>query len=146
MRQTLPEAAVSQPTPVQPRAVPMSSQQSEEVPKVEASFSLLVKAKFSKLSDELAGVANSVENASSGEGLARGKPLSKPCSRMDLYKVSRMMYNFASDALDGSLRDRDVHEPESVTIPTFMLQRFGDGCASADHDRILPRLIRFLSQ
>ena len=90
---------------------------------MEAPFSLFVKAKFYELSDELAGLANLAENASSGEGLARGKPLWKSSSRMDLYKVSRMVYNFAPAPRDGSLRDRDVREPESVTIPTSMLQQ-----------------------
>ena len=70
MRQTLPIAVVPQPTPVQPRVVPMSTHQAEETPKVEVPLSLFVKAKFSELSDELAGVAYSAENASSGEGLA----------------------------------------------------------------------------
>ena len=85
MRQILPEAAVPQPTLVQPRAVPMSSHQAEETPKVEVPLLLFVKTKFAQLSAELAGVVNSAENASMGEGLLRGKPVSKPRSRMDLY-------------------------------------------------------------
>ena len=44
---------------------------------MEVPLSLFVKAKFAELSDELAGVAYSAENASSGEGLALGKPLLK---------------------------------------------------------------------
>ena len=104
MRQTLLKAAVPQPTLAQPRAVPMSSHQAEETPKVEVPLSLFVKAKFSELSEERAGVAYSAENASSGEGLARGKLLSKPRSRMDLYKVNRSVYNFAPATLDGPFR------------------------------------------
>ena len=64
MRQTISEAAVPQPTPVQPKAVLMSALQAEE-----ASFSLFVNAKFSELSDELAGTTGSTKNTS-GEGLA----------------------------------------------------------------------------
>ena len=120
MRQTPPEAAMPQPTPVQPRAGAMLSQ-AEETPKVEAPFSLFVKAKFSELSDELAGVASSAENASSGEGLARGKLLSKPRSRMNLYSFSKSVYNFVAATIDGPLRDHVVHKPDSVTIPTSML-------------------------
>ena len=127
MRQTLPEEAVPQPTPIQPKAVAMSAQQAEETPKVEAPFSLYVKAKFSELSEKLVGVARSAENASASEGLAHGKPLSKPKSRMEAYCVSMSVYSFTAATVDGPLRDRDVCEPESVTIPTSMLQRLEQG-------------------
>ena len=50
MREMLPEAAVPQPVPVQPKAVPMSSHQAEETPKVEVPLSLFVKAKLAELS------------------------------------------------------------------------------------------------
>ena len=90
---------------------------------METPFSLFMKAKFSKLSDELAGVASLAENTASGEGLARGKPLSKPRSRMDLYRVDKSVYNFAAAMIDGPLRDPNVREPDSVTIPTSMLRR-----------------------
>ena len=101
----------------------MSAHQVEETPKIEVPLSLFVKAKFSELSEELAGVAYSADTTSSGKSLARGKPLSKLRSRMDLYKVSRAVYNFAPTTLDGPFRDCDVRKPESVTIPSSMLQR-----------------------
>ena len=37
-------------------------------------------------------------------------------------KVSKLVYNFAAATVDGLLRDRDIREPDSVTIPTSMLQ------------------------
>ena len=69
-------------------AVPMSSHQADVTPKVEVPLSLFVKAKFAELSAKLAGCADSTENALSGEGLPQGKPLVKPKSRMDLYRVN----------------------------------------------------------
>ena len=101
----------------------MSVQQSEESPKVEAPFSLFVRAKLSELSEELVGGTGSGQNPSTSEGLTRGKPLSKPKSRLDAYRVSRSVYNFSATAVDVPLRDRDVREPETVTIPTSLLQR-----------------------
>ena len=109
MSETLAEAAVPQPAPVQPKAVPMLSHQAEETPKVEVPLSLIVKVKFAELAAELAGFADMAENVPSGEGLPRGKPLVKPKSRMDLYRVNRSVYNFALAALDGPFRDRDLH-------------------------------------
>ena len=63
-----------------------------------------------------------MENMFLAEGLFRGKPLMKPKSRMDLYKVNRPVYNFAPTVLDGPFRDHNICELESVTIPTYMLQ------------------------
>ena len=78
MRETLPQEVVSQPAPVQLKAVPMSTNQVEETPKVEVPLSLFVKAMFVELSSELAGCTDTPETAHSGEGLTRGKPLAKP--------------------------------------------------------------------
>ena len=64
MRQTLPEAAVAQPTPVQPGAVPISAHQAEETPKVEVTLLLFVRAKFAELSAEIARVVDSADNTS----------------------------------------------------------------------------------
>ena len=47
----------------------MSANQAEDTPKVEVPLSLFVKAKFAKLSAELAGCVDSTENTLSGEGL-----------------------------------------------------------------------------
>ena len=120
MRQTLPEAAVPQVTLVQPKAVVMLAQHAEETSKMEPLFSVYVKAKFAELSDELVGgVASSTENSAASEGLARGKPK----SRMESYQVSKSVYSFSASTVDGPLRERNVCEPDSVTIPTSMLQR-----------------------
>ena len=88
---------------------------------MEAPFSLFVKAKFSELSEELVGGAGSTENASASDGLARGKPLSKPKSRMEAYQVSKSVYSFSAAAVYSPWRDRDLREPETVTILTSML-------------------------
>ena len=66
MRETLPKEAVPQSAPVQPKAVPMSTNQAAETPKVEVPLSLFVKAKFMQLSSELAGCADTPEPAHSG--------------------------------------------------------------------------------
>ena len=83
---------------------------------------MFVKAKFTELSSELAGCANTSENVHSGEGLPRGKPLAKPKSRMDLYRVNKSVYQIVPMVLDGPFQDRDIREPETVTIPTSLLQ------------------------
>ena len=124
MRQTLPEAAVPQLTPVQPRAVAMSAHHAEETSKLEPPFSVYVKEKFAELSDELVGgMTSSSENSAASKGLAHGKPLSKPKYRMESYRVSKSVYSFSASSVDGPLREHDVREPDSVTIMTSMLQR-----------------------
>ena len=105
MRETLPKEAVPQPVQVQPKAIPMSSSQIEEAPKAEVPLSLFVKAKFGELSSERTGCADATDSANSGEGLPRGKPLAKPKSKMDSYRVNKLSYHFRHALLDGPLRD-----------------------------------------
>ena len=116
LRETLPKAAIPQPAPVQPRAVPMSTDQVEETPKAEVPFSTYVTDKFVELSNQLAGVPDTLDSVNSGEGLGRGKPLAKPKSWMDSYRVSNLVYHFGHSVLDGPLRDCGVKEPEMVSI------------------------------
>ena len=85
MRETLPVEAVPQPTPLEIKAVAMSVQQTEEAPKVEAPFSVFVRAKFAELSDKLVGGTGSGDNPSASDDLARGKLLSRPKYRLDAH-------------------------------------------------------------
>ena len=55
MWETLQEAVVPQPAPVQQKAMLISSHQAKETPRVEVPLSLYVKVNFVKLSAELGG-------------------------------------------------------------------------------------------
>ena len=76
MWETILEAAVPQPAPAQQKAVPMSANQAEETPKGEVPLSLFVKAKFTKLSAELAGCVDSSEKRTLG-----GRPTPRQAPR-----------------------------------------------------------------
>ena len=81
----------------------------------------MFKAKFG----ELAGSADATDSANSGEGLGRGKPLTKPKSKMDSYRVNRLSYHFGHALLhvDGPLRDCSIRESDKVTISCTLLHR-----------------------
>ena len=92
---------------------------------MEVLFSPFVKHRLAELSTDLRGEVDSNDAALSGDpGLQRGKPLPKPRARMDTYRVSRNVFNFAASTVNAPLQVCNVREVEFVLVLLNTFQWF----------------------
>ena len=92
-----------------PKVAPLLVLQRLEPPKMEVPFSSFVGHKIAQLSGKPHGDCDDWDaSAARDKGFRYGKLVSKPKSRMEVYRVNQNVFNFACSNIDVSLKALEV--------------------------------------